>query len=145
MSSSENPHAGQGMVVLDIGGPIGALTVSAPDAMAGLEIEICPSGARDGVPDEGGDWWAGEWRSHGHAATGSHRHDHDHDHSHGPAWPHVAVLARPVPGTVACSAVFPGLRAGQYDLWVRPDGPTVLTVAVTGAQVASAAWPAVDG
>lgn len=155
MSSSENPHAGQGMVVLDIGGAVGALTVSAPAAMAGLEIEICPSGARDGVPDEGGDWWVGEWRGHAHAATGSHphdhgqSHDHDHDHGHshgsGPAWPHVEILARPVPGAVAYSAVFPGLHAGRYDLWLRPDGPTALTVHVTGAQVASAAWPAMDG
>jgi hypothetical protein len=36
----ENPHAGQGPVVLDIGGKVGALVVAMPDALAGVEIEI---------------------------------------------------------------------------------------------------------
>ncbi|HVD90213.1 MAG TPA: hypothetical protein VNB91_15070 [Jatrophihabitantaceae bacterium] len=36
----ENPHAGQGPVVLDIGGDIGALVIAMPEAMAGVEIEI---------------------------------------------------------------------------------------------------------
>ncbi len=45
--TAENPHAGQGMVVLDIGGAIGALLVSVPAALAGAEIEICPAGRRE--------------------------------------------------------------------------------------------------
>ena len=36
----ENPHAGQGPVVLDIGGDVGALVVAMPETMAGVEIEI---------------------------------------------------------------------------------------------------------
>jgi hypothetical protein len=36
----ENPHAGQGMVVLDIGGDVGALVVTMPQSMLGQEIEV---------------------------------------------------------------------------------------------------------
>jgi hypothetical protein len=41
----ENPHAGQGPVVLDIGGDVGALVVAMPETMAGVEIEIRSVGA----------------------------------------------------------------------------------------------------
>jgi hypothetical protein len=41
-----NSHAGQGAVVLDIGGDVGALIVNASPAMAGVEIEIAPAGRR---------------------------------------------------------------------------------------------------
>lgn len=139
MNTVENPHAGQGMVVLDIGGDIGALVVQAPAAMSGLEIEICPAGARDGVPDEGGDWWQGDWHSHSHAP---HDGAHQHVHEHQPAWPHVGVVARPAADTTAYSAVFPGLRAGRYDLWLRPDEPTAMSVSVVGGQVTTAPWAA---
>lgn len=135
--TTENPHAGHGTVVLDIGGDIGALVVTAPAAMAGAEIEVCPAGARRRVPDEGRGWWPGEWRSHSHAPSA-------HQHSHAPAWPHVAVLARAVPNGIKHAAVYPGLRAGCYDLWIRPDGRTTLTVAITGGQVTTAAWPEPD-
>ena len=89
--TAENPHAGQGMVVLDIGEHIGALVICAPAQLAGAEIEICPAGARRQTPDEGADWWAGNWRTQ----PGSPTHGHHHDAA--PAWPHVAVLARPTP------------------------------------------------
>jgi hypothetical protein len=129
------------MVVLDIGGDIGALVVPAPATMAGLEIEICPSGARHGRPDEGGDWWQGGWRSHSHPSdTGAHSHAHPHQ----PAWPHVAVIGRPIADAIVYSAVFPGLRSGRYDLWLRPDEPTSMTVAIAGGQVATAPWAAPD-
>jgi len=36
----DNSHAGQGMVVLDIGGDVGALVVSMPESMLGEEIEV---------------------------------------------------------------------------------------------------------
>lgn len=147
MSTTENPHAGQGMVVLDIGGDIGALVisvdsvnsvVSSSDAIAGRELEICPAGHRSQVPDEGAGWWEGDWHSHPHT--------HDHSpaapaHSHGPAWPHVGIIARPAASGVRLSAVFPGLRAGRYDVWLRPDGPTALTVDVVGGQVTQTVWP----
>lgn len=40
----ENPHAGQGSVLLDIGGDVGALVVIAPEEMVGREVEIAPEG-----------------------------------------------------------------------------------------------------
>jgi hypothetical protein len=40
MSTAENPHAGQGMVVLDIGGDIGALVVTMPDGALGTELHL---------------------------------------------------------------------------------------------------------
>jgi hypothetical protein len=123
------------MVVLDIGGDIGALIVSAPAHLAGAEIEICPAGARGQIPDEGAGWWHGPWRSHGHS------HDHAHPHDRSPAWPHVSVLGRPTPMGTQYSAVYPGLRTGSYDLWLRPAEPTAVTVAVRGGEVTQTDWP----
>ena len=40
------------------------------------------------------------------------------------------------------SVVFGALPAGTYELYVRPDGPVRLRLAVTGGAVAEAAWPA---
>jgi hypothetical protein len=40
----ENPYAGQGAVVLDIGGDVGALVVTMPASMLGTEVEIRPLG-----------------------------------------------------------------------------------------------------
>jgi hypothetical protein len=129
---AENPTAGQGAVVLDIGDDVGALVVSMPAELVGAEVEICPLGRRDSTPDEGGVWWQGQWRGHGHA-----------HHHHGPAWPHVAVIARSTPGGVGHAAVFPGLRADRYELWRRPDGPTALVVEIAGGEVSTAGWPQV--
>jgi hypothetical protein len=39
---TENAHAGHGPVMLDIGGDVGALVVTAPAALDGQEIEIRP-------------------------------------------------------------------------------------------------------
>jgi hypothetical protein len=47
-SHKENPHAGQGSVLLDIGGAVGALVVAMPDDLVGVEIEARP------VPDRPG-------------------------------------------------------------------------------------------
>ncbi len=41
---SENPYAGQGSVLLDIGGDVGALVVYMPASTTGLEVEIAPVG-----------------------------------------------------------------------------------------------------
>jgi hypothetical protein len=38
--STENPFAGQGSVLLDIGGDVGALVVEMPAPMEGAEVEI---------------------------------------------------------------------------------------------------------
>ena len=36
----ENPYAGQGAVLLDIGGDVGALVVEAPASMVGVEVGV---------------------------------------------------------------------------------------------------------
>ena len=41
----ENPHAGQGMVMLDIGGDVGALVVTMPASMVGKEVEVRTEGS----------------------------------------------------------------------------------------------------
>ena len=41
--SMENPHAGQGSVLLDIGDDIGALVVTMPRDLVGEEVEILPA------------------------------------------------------------------------------------------------------
>lgn len=131
MTGPENPHAGHGAVVLDIGGEIGALVLVMPADLTAAEIEICPAGHRDQVPDEGGDWWQGEWRG---------RHGHRH-HTSGPAWPHVAVVARPLSTGVRHAAVFPALREGRYEVWLRPHARTAMVVTVPGGTVTTATWP----
>ena len=62
MSTAENPFAGQGAVLLDIGDDIGALVVTMPGAMVDTEVEIRPVGVA---------------HSHPH---GGHPHGHEHDH-----------------------------------------------------------------
>jgi hypothetical protein len=131
--SSENPHAGTGAVVLDIGGEIGALVISTPGLPVGVEIEICPAGRRRDRPDDGRGWWDGEWR-HVHAPGSG-------GHAHGSAWPHVGVVARRTATGVERAAVFPGLREGRYELWLRPHHPTALTATVRGGTVGRVEWP----
>jgi len=43
----ENSFAGQGSVLLDIGGDVGALVVTMPAAMVDFEVEIRPWGSDD--------------------------------------------------------------------------------------------------
>ena len=143
MPTEENPHAGTGPVVLDIGGDVGALVVVMPADMDGLEVEIIPTGT-DARPAGG----------HGHADARVHSHDdhvHDHDHPHPhddhrhdhpeAAPPHVAVVGRPTPtGAVVHSLVYGSLAEGTYDLYVRPDGPVHLTATVVGGQVTQLEW-----
>ncbi len=137
MATEENPHAGQGAVVLDIGGDIGALIVEMPAEMEDLEVEIIPTGTDSR-------------HQHGHPADhDGDRHDHhhgpgssgEHSHDHG-APPHVAVVARPTPdGSTIHSLVYGELPEGTYDLYVRPSGPIRLTATVTGGQVTELRWP----
>ena len=137
-ASSENPHAGQGMVMLDIGGAVGALVVTMPASMVGTEVEIRPVGVLS-------------QHSHGHSAH-EHEHDGDHEHphdgSHDPAdgmsehLAHVAVVPRPVGDSTVPSLVFPELHEGGYDLFEkgRPEVVT-LNVEIEGGQVTYADWP----
>ncbi|GAA2134220.1 hypothetical protein [Nocardioides bigeumensis] len=50
-AEAHNAFAGQGAVLLDIGGDVGALVVAMPPEMTGLEVEIRPAGwvAQEGV------------------------------------------------------------------------------------------------
>lgn len=116
----ENPFAGQGSVLLDIGGDVGALVVTMPAGVEGLEVEIRPEGT----------------------GSATHAHDHHHDdqggHSH---HPHVAVVNRPAGGTEIPSLVFPELLEGSYELYEKGTQDVRLTVPVRGGEVATAAWP----
>jgi hypothetical protein len=125
MATAENPHAGQGPVLLDIGGDIGAVVVSMPASTEGLEVEIRPAGATAG-------------------RAGDHLHDdhpdHGDHHVHG-AHPHVAVVARPTGAGLSYALVYPALLEGEHELFPLPDGPVVLTVTVAGGAVTRATWP----
>ncbi|GAB3665390.1 hypothetical protein GCM10027596_31490 [Nocardioides korecus] len=123
----ENPYAGQGAVLLDIGGDVGALVVTTPATMVGVEVEIRPVGTPPQVvPDH------------------DHHHDHhEHGHGHGPGGhhPHVAVVARPVGGRLVPSLVYPELVEGRYELYVKETDDVVMTVTIVGGEVAAAEWP----
>jgi len=114
----ENPFAGQGSVMLDIGGDVGALVVTMPAGMTGVEVEIRPAGG-------------------GHA-NGVHHHGHDHGHAH---HPHVAVVDRPVDDGRVPSLVFPELVEGSYELYEKETDDVRLTVDVRGGEVTAAHWP----
>ena len=130
--SPENPHAGQGSVLLDIGGDIGALVVNMPVAMAGLEVEILPEGDLGRAPAH----------EHEHSDEHAHSHDHDHGHSHDDGHPpHVAVVRRPVAGGEVPSLVFPELLEGRYELFEKGTSDVRLVVDVRGGEVATADWP----
>lgn len=115
-ASMENPHAGQGSVLLDIGGDVGALVVTMPAELEGIEVEIRP---------------------HGHGTT-AHRSAPDDVHRH---HPHVAVVNRPVVGGSSPSLVFPELVEGHYELCTVGTDDIVLTVEIHGAEVTTATWP----
>ncbi len=122
---SENPFAGQGSVMLDIGGDVGALVVAMPPSMVGVEIEIAPTG--------------GAQPAHHHVHHHGHEQGHDHGHGHRP---HVAVVDRPVAEGSQPSLVFPDLVEGSYELFDKGEETVLMTVAVTGGQVTFADWPA---
>ena len=121
MATAENPHSGQGPVLLDIGGDVGAVVVSMPASTEGLEVEIRPAGATAAPPSE-------------------HQHGHGDHHTHG-AYPHVAVVARPTGAGVSYALVYPAVLEGEHELFPLPDGPVVMTVTVTGGTVTRATWP----
>jgi hypothetical protein len=56
---------------------------------------------------------------------------------------HVEVLERRIDGRPVFAAVFPGLRAGDYDIW--ETGPnTGGTVTIVGGEVATVDWRQYD-
>jgi hypothetical protein len=115
---SENPFAGQGAVMLDIGGDVGALVVTMPSSMVGAEVEIAPTGQ----------------------VRHEHPHGHDHGHGHGHR-PHVAVVDRPVAAGSQPSLVFPELVEGSYELFDKGADHVLLTAEITGGQVTFSEWP----
>jgi hypothetical protein len=161
----DNSHAGQGSVVLDIGGEIGALVLQAPAELEGVEIEIRPTGDTpyaDGHPAGGDHPHADD--HHDDHDDGHHHDDHDHGHHHdghdghdgghshgsgshpggthrGHKLLHVAVLRRPSPAGAVYAAVYPSLHEGTYELYRRPAEPVAMTVVITGSQVTEARWP----
>ena len=52
---------------------------------------------------------------------------------------HVEVLERRINGRPVFAAVFPGLRAGNYDIWENARNPTG-TVTIVGGEVAMVDW-----
>lgn len=135
MPTIENPDAGQGPVLLDIGGDVGALIVTMPSHTADLEVEIRPAGAsahrsaaHSGPEDD---------TSHPHG----HAHPHDHTQLHS-AYPHVGVVGRPTSGGVHFSLVYPSVVAGDYELCPIPGDRVVLTATVAGGAVTQLDWPA---
>ncbi|WP_374969627.1 hypothetical protein [Terrabacter sp. BE26] len=125
MASTENPYAGQGPVLLDIGGDVGALVVSMPASTEGLEVEIRPAGAV-AQPTHG---------QLGHDPDGTANH-HDHGER-----PHVGVVGRPTRTGVSYALVYPAVVEGEHELLPLPDGPVVMTVTVSGGEVTRARWP----
>jgi len=109
---AENPFAGQGSVLLDIGDDVGALVVTMPAGMEGVEVEIRPA--------------------HGHAPGPAHDHPHH---------PHVAVVDRPTPAGQVPSLVFPEVEEGDYGLYLKETDGLRLLVRVTGGEVTSVVWP----
>jgi len=109
--TEDHSHAGQGPVLLDIGGDIGALILTMPADLLGTEVEARPIAG---------------------AAFDSHR--------PGNHLPHVAVLARPG-SPARHTAVFAELQDGEYELYLRPDQPPRLTAVVRGGEVSTASWP----
>ncbi len=126
MADLENPFAGQGPVMLDIGGDVGALVVTMPLDMEGVEIEIRPDG------EEAGNI-SGADHDHG---PDTDDHDHDHDHAH----PHVGVVNRPAGGENIPSLVYPELVAGDYVLVPKGGGDPYLRATVVGGEVTTMDW-----
>lgn len=123
---SENPHAGSGPVVLDIGGDVGAVVVTMPAGMVGAEVDVVPVGAdlaTYGVHHHGGHHGDGEAHAHIHR-------------------PHVAVVARPLPdGRLVPTLVYPELVEGRYCLLLQGTDDVVMEVDVVGGRVTEAVWP----
>jgi hypothetical protein len=110
---AENPYAGQGSVLLDIGDDVGAVVLHLPAELEGAEVE---------------------YHREGQAPLAHHHDGHAHTHA-----PHVAVVGRPAPAGVAYTAVIPELASGRYVLTL-PDR-TELRVEVAGGEVTETRWP----
>jgi hypothetical protein len=117
-------------VLLDIGGEVGALVVTMPARLDGVEVEIRPLPAEQPPEPEGE---AGRRRARdgqvGHRQAG-------HGHH-----PHVAVVPRPLGDGTVPSLVFPELAEGSYALVPKGTDDVRLRVHVSGGAVTTATWP----
>ncbi len=135
--TAENPTAGQGPVLLDIGGDVGALVVTMPAHTRGLEVEIRPLGSTAADAHA-----QAVHHDHSHDHDHHHDHDHDHDHHHGASrHPHVGVVERATSEGSHFSLVYPGVVAGDYELCPLPGGEVAATASVTGGEVTLLDWP----
>lgn len=146
-SLAENPYAGQGPVLLDIGADSGGLVLHTGPDLLGAEVEILPGAhAVAGEPAAA----SGHGNAHGHAHGHSHGYEgHAHDHSHGydeghthgrHQGRHAEVLVRPLPdGSTQPCAVYPDLEPGWYTLRVLPQGPW-MNAQVQAATVTTVDW-----
>lgn len=143
MQNLENPFAGQGPVLLDIGGDVGALVVAMPAEAEGLEVEIRPSGSTAGRAGQRPPQDPAHDHGHQHGHQHDHHHDHDHDHTHDGDvhHPHVGVVARPGADGPAYSLVYPEVTEGSYELVPIPGDTVVMTAEVSGGVVTYTAWP----
>lgn len=134
--SEENPFAGQGAVMLDIGGDVGALVVIMPEAMNGVEVEIRPSGSGPyfAAPDSA--------TEHDHASEDGAGHGHSHDDGSGHL-PHVAVVERPMGQYMVPSLVYGEVIEGSYELCLKGSDEVLLAAEVRGGEVTETRWPGI--
>jgi hypothetical protein len=131
MATRENPYAGQGPVLLDIGGTVGALVVTMPGSADGLEVELRATDVGAAQPD-----------GHPHPRDGAPHSHHGAPHAHsGTHHPHVGVVGRPTGAGTVFSLVYPAVEEGEYRLFPLPEGDALLTVHVAGGAVTQASWP----
>ena len=133
MTTTENPVAGQGPVLLDIGGDVGALIVAMPADTEGLEVEIRPRGATAAKTTHAHEPGNEHGNGNGHSHGVQQRHEHG-----GSAFPHVAVVGRHAPEGVQYSLVYPAVVAGDYELCPIPGDDIILTATIVGGQVTQA-------
>ncbi|HEX6755284.1 MAG TPA: hypothetical protein VF109_04995 [Mycobacteriales bacterium] len=110
--TEDNTRAGQGPVLLDIGGDVGALVAVLPDWPVGAEIEARPVGFD---PDRHGD-------------VGPVHH------------PHAGVVPRPTADGRVLPSLVLELPAGSYQLHRLPDGPPGPIATVVGGRVTEVTW-----
>lgn len=135
--SPENPFAGTGPVVLDIGGEVGAVIVTMPVEMVGEEVDIVSVDVDLAATHDHGHDHEDDEHGHGHG----HGHGHRHGHGHGDR-PHVAVVRRPLPdGREVPTLVYPEVVEGRYRLLPKGTDEVVMTVDVVGGQVTEVTWP----
>ena len=115
MKDPENPYAGQGAVLLDIGDDVGALIVRMPASSEGQEVELRPVRSQQMGPPR---------------AESPSRH-----------YPHVGVVGRPTASGMVYSLVYPTVVEGTYELVLLPRGETLMTVSVHGSKVTEVDWP----